>query len=125
MRWFRDNIRQGSWLAVLALAINLALSFGHFHAPDGKVVSGGLIGALASVTSPDDGKKSKHPNDGHGDLLCPICIASSSIAHALTAAPPALPVEFASAMPAPTPTAVLWLIEPPPAAFQSRGPPLS
>jgi hypothetical protein len=36
MRWFRDNIRQGSWAALIALAINLALSFGHVHAIDGK-----------------------------------------------------------------------------------------
>ena len=31
MKWFRSNIKHGSRLALLALAIQFALSFGHFH----------------------------------------------------------------------------------------------
>ena len=31
MKWFRSNIRHGSRLALLALAIQFVLSFGHFH----------------------------------------------------------------------------------------------
>ena len=31
MKWFRSNIRHGSRLALLALAIQLVLSFGHHH----------------------------------------------------------------------------------------------
>ena len=116
-------MRQGTWLALLALTVNLALSFGHFHAADGKVVSGGLLAIMAPITAPDDGSKSNHPGERHVDVLCPICVASSAIAHALTSAPPALPVAFASVIPARMFSAALWLIKPPPAAFQSRGPP--
>lgn len=32
MKWFRSNIRHGSRLALFALAMQLVLSFGHFHA---------------------------------------------------------------------------------------------
>ena len=32
MKWFRSNIKHGSRLALLALALQFALSFGHFHA---------------------------------------------------------------------------------------------
>ena len=32
MKWFRSNIKHGSRLALLALAIQFVLSFGHFHA---------------------------------------------------------------------------------------------
>jgi hypothetical protein len=32
MKWFRSNIKHGSRLALLALAIQFGLSFGHFHA---------------------------------------------------------------------------------------------
>ena len=32
MKWFRSNIKRGSRLALFALAIQFALSFGHFHA---------------------------------------------------------------------------------------------
>ena len=31
MKWFRSNIKTGSRLALFALAIQFALSFGHFH----------------------------------------------------------------------------------------------
>jgi hypothetical protein len=31
MKWFRSNIKHGSRLALLALAIQFVLSFGHFH----------------------------------------------------------------------------------------------
>ncbi len=31
MRWFRSNIRRGARLALLALGIQLALTFGHVH----------------------------------------------------------------------------------------------
>ena len=31
MKWFRSNIKHGSRLALFALAVQLALSFGHFH----------------------------------------------------------------------------------------------
>src|SRR5947209_18923155 len=32
MKWFRSNVRHGSRLALLALAIQVLLSFGHLHA---------------------------------------------------------------------------------------------
>jgi hypothetical protein len=32
MKWFRSNIKQGARLALFALAVQFALSFGHFHA---------------------------------------------------------------------------------------------
>jgi hypothetical protein len=47
MRWFRDKIRQGTWLALIALAINLGLSFGHVHAIDGKISGRGIATVAA------------------------------------------------------------------------------
>ena len=32
MNWFRKHLKHGSRLALIALAIQFALSFGHFHA---------------------------------------------------------------------------------------------
>ena len=125
MRWFRDNIRQGSWLALIALAVNLALSFGHFHASDGRVVSAGLFAKIASVAAPDDTPQPGHPHDGQADILCPICVASAAMAHALASSPPALPVVFAVAVTDRTIASDAAIIEPQRAAFQSRGPPLS
>jgi hypothetical protein len=125
MRWFRDTIRQGSWLALIALAINLGLSFGHFHAIDGKVSGRGSAAVAASIASLDDGQNKGNPHDGHADYLCPICMASTAMASALVSTPPALPLEFANLTIDRTIVSVLVLVEPPRAAFQSRGPPIS
>jgi hypothetical protein len=123
MRWFRDKIRQGSWLALIALAINLGLSFGHVHAIDGKVSGNGLAALAASVSPSDDGQR--HHGDGHADYLCPICMAATAVANALTSTPPALPLQFANATIVRTIVPVVALVESPRAAFQSRGPPIS
>jgi hypothetical protein len=125
MRWFRDTIRQSTWLALIALAINLGLSFGHFHAIDGKTSRRGIAEMAASIGSPDDGQNKGHPNDGHADYLCPICMAATAMANALASAPPALPLEPANVTVDRKTEDVLALVEPSRAAFQPRGPPLS
>jgi len=125
MRWFRNTIRQGSWLALIALAVNLGLSFGHFHAIDGKSFGRGIAAVAASVASPDDGQKQGTPDDSHADYLCPICMAATAMANGLASTPPALPPEFANASIDRAVERVLVLVEPPRAAFQSRGPPIS
>jgi hypothetical protein len=125
MRWFRDKIRQGTWLALIALAINLGLSFGHVHAIDGKISGRGIATVAASIASTDAGERQRQPSDGHADYLCPICMAATAIANALTSTPPALPVEFANVTIDRTIASVVALVEPQRAAFQSRGPPIS
>jgi hypothetical protein len=125
MRWVRDHVRQGSWLALLALAINCVLAFGHVHAIGGPG-SGRIQAVLAAPSTSDDGDRTRnHPADGQADYLCPICIATAAIGNALASTPPALPTVFAD-------TSVDRAIErshlipqPPRAAFQSRGPPVS
>ena len=125
MRWFRDKIRQGTWLALIALAINLGLSFGHVHAIDGKISGRGIAAVAASIASADAGDRQRQPGDGHADYLCPICMAATAMANALTSTPPALPVEFANVTIDRTIASVVALVEPQRAAFQSRGPPIS
>jgi hypothetical protein len=43
MKWFRSNIRPGSRLALLALAIQFLLSFGHFHGSGAQVASASAV----------------------------------------------------------------------------------
>ena len=125
MRWFRDNLTQGSWLALLALVINLSLSFGHVHIFDGKVVNAGLLAKVASIADHNDEPKPSHHGDDHGDILCPICAASSAIAGGLISTPPVLPVVFPVAVIGPIIAPDVVRIAPSRAAFQSRGPPLA
>jgi hypothetical protein len=124
MRWFRDKMRHGSWLALFALVINLSLSFGHFHAIDGKRPGGGLT-SLMAVASSDIERTQDHPDDAGADYLCPICTAVSAMANALAPAPPVLPVEFTATGHDRLIKTRLAFIERPNAAFQSRAPPIS
>jgi hypothetical protein len=124
MRWFRDNLRRGSWLALLALVVNLGLSFGHFHAIDDRHAESGLI-SLIAATSSDHDRTQGHPGDSQADCLCPICTAVSTIANALAPAPPVLCVEFAGVSLDRPIESLLVFAERPTAAFQSRGPPIS
>ena len=124
MGWFRDNIRQGSWMALIALAINFALAFGHVHAIGGPG-SGSSQVALAAPSTPDDGdRKGNHPADGV-DYLCPICIATAAMGNALATTPPALPVTFAEVSIDRGIEHEYAIPQPQCAAFQSRGPPIS
>jgi hypothetical protein len=124
MRWFRDNIRQGSWAALIALAINLALSFGHVHAIDDKGLGHGSGALVAAFASPDDDHRHGQGGDNHADDLCPICVASTAIASALAPTPPVVRVEFVIGTIAHAIEATCATVEPQRAAFQSRGPPI-
>ena len=125
MRWFRDNVRQGSWAALIALAVNLALSFGHVHAIDGKSL-GHPAGTLAAIASPDDSDHSPgKPDHDHADYLCPICLASTAIASAIAPTPPVLPVEFVIGTIDQPIEQAMAVVEPQHPAYQSRGPPIS
>ena len=118
MRWFRDTISQSTWLALIALAINLGLSFGHFHAR-------GMVAIATSIASPDDGQNKGHPNHSHADYLCPICVAATAMANALASTPPAWPLALSNITVDRKIEDMLALVEPSRGAFQPRGPPIS
>jgi hypothetical protein len=124
MRWFRDNMRHGSWLALIALVINLGLSFGHSHAADAKHAESGLTSPIAVASSETD-RTQGPPGDTQADYLCPICTAVSAVANALTSAPPVLQVEFAHLILDRPIESSPAFAERSAAAFQARGPPIS
>jgi hypothetical protein len=91
MNWFRSNIRSCAWLALLALALQAAVSFGHIHRddlglPPAPVAQAqfALRTALASVDSTD---RDRHPAP---DDYCPICASIALLATGVTALPPVL-----------------------------------
>ena len=88
MRWFRRNMRFGSWCALFALTIQLGLSFGHLH-----FASSAATAALASAAAeplagaPDDPPTpTKHSRVAD---YCTIC-ASIHLTGLLTAEPPSV-----------------------------------
>jgi len=123
MNWLRANIRQATSFALLALAINLALSFGHIHLEGfrgGETNAGVLLSAISHAQSRQPDRHKGHPDD-----LCPICMARAALGTGLAAAAPVLSFDLAYVTLEPAFDAGLAIPQRPRANFQSRGPPLS
>jgi hypothetical protein len=96
MRWFRRRSREVSCLALLALAMQLALAFGHIHLKDvlGETHSSAPIDASVPASLSDEQRASAHDTDGshheHEDEYCAIYAINALIGSAQHAAPPAL-----------------------------------
>lgn len=128
MRWFRKHIGQGSWLALVALAINFTLALGHVHTIEGRASGRSLLLALGvSDSGPSDtGQSQNHPANHPDDDFCPICMAVAAMGSALAPTPPAmLPIELAEAAIDRLVDRLLSAPRPPRASFQSRAPPIS
>ncbi len=118
MKWFRSNVQHGSRLALLALAVQLVLSFGHFHAVAAQAAPDtvGAYGQQPSPASPD----TDQANDG-----CAICAVMAMAGTVLFSTPPLLllpqAVEFSYR------TSDARFVHPSSArvAFQPRAPPIS
>ncbi|HZR61790.1 MAG TPA: DUF2946 family protein [Xanthobacteraceae bacterium] len=124
MRWFRSHIRAGSRLALLALAVQFFVTFGHVHLDgliNGSTSAAKTIGhATASLHNPADGGQQA---PGTVDDDCPICsLIQLASASAPSVAPP---------LPTPTLRGGLKLVAPDDRgqaaslrlAFLARGPP--
>ena len=118
MHWFRAKRPQVSWLALLALALQLAITFGHVHL--GKAANGApaVLAEQASHSGTPDGTG---PDDDDGCAICAIAGLSASL---VVPAAPAL-VFIGAQYPAFFDDAAAPLISVHRrGAFQARGPPV-
>jgi hypothetical protein len=98
MNWFRARARWGSWLALLALAFQLVVSFGHIHAHEiaSHEIASDTDGATTDHAEPQGDAAPAHSHPGGDQSLaddcCPIC-ALIHLARALVPAEaPSLPL---------------------------------
>jgi hypothetical protein len=73
MGWFRSRSRLGSYLALFALAFQLAVSFAHVHVDEIAPLS---ATALAGAQPPSDDVNAPSSPTGREDIAddcCPIC----------------------------------------------------
>ena len=134
MNWFRKHLKHGSRLALFALAIQLALSFGHFHGAAAQTVRLGLtdgdLAIAATLAAPEAHSEaaqqpSDHDNDRDAADACAICAVLSMANNFLFATPPLLELPQAVELLHLTTGAEfahLGSLHPP---FQSRAPPVS
>ena len=132
MNWFRKHVKTGSRLALLALAMQFALSFGHFHgevaraapAVQAVLASADLAAAAQDTRSEAAQQPANHDTDRHLSD-CAICAVLSLANNFLFATPPLLelpqPVELLHFTTG-AEFAHLGSLDP---AFQSRAPPAS
>jgi hypothetical protein len=128
MKWFRSNIRHGARLALLALLVQFALSFGHVH---------GLVpqaaAATQSVLSIDqvaDSKATPQQAPGKQDSdqpidACAICAVMAMASTVLFATPPILLLPDAVEILQGVADAEFLRLKPAATAFQPRAPPAS
>ncbi len=135
MKWFRSNIRHGSRLALFALAVQFALSFGHFHgavaqaapAIQSSAALSGVSSASAATSNtpaqqqaPASHDSDQHPNDG-----CAICAVIAMANAVLFATPPVLQLPQAVEFLYLTTEAEFIHLDSAHVAFQPRAPPVS
>jgi hypothetical protein len=117
MNWFRSNIKHGSRLALLALAIQFVLSFGHFHA-----IAAQAAPAIQQISqqAPADQDSDQQPTDP-----CAICAVMALANAVLFASPPVLLLPQAVEFLYLTTDAEFVHLDHASVAFQPRAPPAS
>ena len=94
MRWFRSRLRLGSYLALFALAFQLAVSFGHVHLERIAPPSVGASALANAQPSADDLNAPSNPTgrEGLADDHCPICTLIHLAGTLMPAEMPLLPM---------------------------------
>jgi hypothetical protein len=120
MRWIRAKLRAGAGVALFALTVQIALSFGHIHLGNVQHAS-----AIASTgTLPSGSTPTQHPL-GDADDYCAICATIHLSATSFLTQPPQLPVPFLSRPVEHFDCVAVISFSPRRAPFQSRAPPLA
>jgi hypothetical protein len=126
VNWFRKHLKHGSRLALFALAIQFALSFGHFHGEIARAAPAILAATLAVQEAQSEAAQqpSNHDTDRHTSD-CAICAVLSLASNFLFATPPLLELPQAIELLHLTTGAEFAHLGSLHPAFQSRAPPVS
>jgi hypothetical protein len=135
MKWVRSHIKQGARLALLALAIQFALSFGHFHGVAAEAAPG--IQSSATLSDPSNGlaapeagaarqqSPANHDSDRQSNDICAICAVMAMANATLFAMPPVLLLPQAVEFLYLATDAEFVHLNAVRVAFQARAPPIS
>ena len=137
MKWFRAHIKHGSKLALLALAVQFALSFGHFHGTAAQaaptiqsspaqfdISTTDAAADLASNATPQQ-PGSDHDSGQPSSDPCAICAVMALANAVLFATPPLLLLPQAVEFLYLTTDAEFVHLNSARVAFQPRAPPIS
>ena len=136
MNWFRKHLRHGSRLALMALAIQFVMAFGHFHGLAAQAAPAIQVGVTdadfayaAAQTAADEVAQKQQPSPPDTDQQpadnCAICAVMSLAGNVLFATPPLLQLPQAVEFLYLTTDAEFVHLNSIYPAFQSRAPPAS
>ena len=141
MKWFRANIKYGSRLALLALAVQFVASFGHFHPiataqatpelestltqPGASRINGLAAADTAGQSAEQQRKPASDHDSGKTNDTCAICAVIAMANAVLFATPPLLLLPEAVEFLYRTTDAEFVHLNSMRVAFQPRGPPIS
>jgi hypothetical protein len=133
MKWFRSNVRHGARLALFALLVQFALSFGHSHwfAQATPLLQSSLQQADGHGSDATanravlDRQSPASPDRDQGDDNCAICAVVSMAGTVVFATPPLLLLPQAVVLLYLTTDAEFAHLQAIGTAFQARAPPLS
>jgi hypothetical protein len=121
MRWYRANRAYFGTLALFALALQMALAFGHIHLRDFAGVPGVTAQAQVAASNSGEGNGTGHSNNNY----CLVC-ATANLAGTLVVPTPvvlAVPINTTDTNYAQTCSAVCTTFDH--ALFRARAPPLA
>jgi hypothetical protein len=121
MKWFRSNIGKGSRLALFALAVQFALSFGHFHGLAAQAAP--TAQSVSDISKPQP--SSNHDSDQQSNDACAICAVIAMANAVLFATPPVLELPQAVEFLYLATEAEFTHLNSVRAVFQPRAPPIS
>ena len=124
MKWFRSNIRTGARLALLALLVQFALSFGHIHGFAPPAASATQSVLPADHAAQPQSAPGKHDSDRTADI-CAICAVMAMASTVLFSSPPILLLPDAVAILQGITDAEFAHLKSAGTAFQPRAPPAS
>ncbi|WP_369725888.1 DUF2946 domain-containing protein [Bradyrhizobium sp. LLZ17] len=132
MKWFRSNIRHGARLALFALLVQFALTFGHSHwfAQAAPLAQSQLTGSAKTIAGADHAAVEKPspaaPDREHpGDDNCAICALVAMAGTVMFATPPLLQLPQAVELLYRTTDAEFVHLNSVRTAYQPRAPPAS
>ena len=132
MKWFRSNIRHGARLAMFAMLVQFALTFGHSHwfAQAAPLVQSHLTNGAKGIASIDrvavERQSPAAPDrEQPGDDNCAICAVIALAGSVMSATPPLLLLPQAVELLYRTTDAEFVHLNSARTAFQPRAPPVS
>lgn len=132
MKWFRSNIRHGTRLALFAMLVQFALTFGHSHwfAQAAPLAQSQLTDSAKTIASSERAAVQKQSpaspdREQPGDDACAICALVAMAGTVISASPPLLLLPQAVELLYRTTDAEFLHLKSANHAFQPRAPPAS